>query len=136
MVRMLDHPISGLIDSSLKSIKEMMDVDTIVGDPITTPDGTTIIPISKVSVGFGAGGSDVPTAKTTAEKDAIFGGASGAGMSISPVAFLVVKNDQVKLVPISSGSSAADKIVDYIPYVMDKLGGLFKKKDKEEKSEL
>lgn len=115
---MSDHPINSLMDTTMKKIKEMTDVNTIIGDPITTPDGTTIIPVSKVTYGFASGGSDLPTKRDS--KDC-FGGGSGAGVTITPVAFLSVHNGFVKLIPIEKHDGAVDRIVDMIPGVLNKV---------------
>ncbi len=129
------HPIQGLIESSMKNIKEMVDVNTIIGDPVQTPDGSTIIPVSRVSFGFGAGGSNIPVkgAETATAEEAPFGGGSGAGISIRPVGFLVVGNDQIKLLPVDAGASTSvDKLFEFIPKLVDKVNGLIsdhKKKD-------
>ena len=120
----MDHPINGLMDTTMKKIKEMIDVNTIIGDPITTPDGTTIIPVSKVSYGFASGGSDLPTKKDN--KDC-FGGGSGAGVTINPVAFLYVSKGNVKLIPIEKYDGAVDRIVGMVPEVLDKVSDMFKK---------
>lgn len=120
----MDHPINGLMDTTMKKIKEMIDVNTIIGDPITTPDGTTIIPVSKVSYGFASGGSDLPTKKDN--KDC-FGGGSGAGVTINPVAFLYVCKGNVKLIPIEKYDGAVDRIVGMVPEVLDKVSDMFKK---------
>lgn len=120
----MDHPINTLMDTTMKKIKEMIDVNTIIGDPITTPDGTTIIPVSKVSYGFASGGSDLPTKKDN--KDC-FGGGSGAGVTINPVAFLYVSKGNVKLIPIEKYDGAVDRIVGMVPEVLDKVTDMFKK---------
>ena len=109
---MSEHPIQGLMATAMQKIREMIDVNTIIGDPITTPDGTTIIPVSKVSFGFASGGSDIPT-KTPKET---FGGGSGAGISINPIAFLIVSGGDVKLLQLNE--------------VVEKVAALFSKKDK------
>lgn len=121
---MTDHPINSLMDTTMKKIKEMIDVNTIIGDPITTPDGTTIIPVSKVSYGFASGGSDLPTKKDN--KDC-FGGGSGAGVTINPVAFLSISNGNVKLIPIEKYDGAVDRIVGMVPEVIDKVADMIKK---------
>lgn len=126
---MNDHPINGLMETTMNKIKEMVDVNTIVGDPITSPDGTIIIPVSKVSYGFASGGSDLPT-KKEAE---CFGGGSGAGVTIQPIAFLTVYQGNVKLLPVEKYDGAADRIVGMVPDLVDKVGELFKK-DKKNKS--
>ena len=90
-----NHPIDGMLGTTMEKIKEMVDVDSVIGKPITTPDGTTVIPISKVSYGFASGGSDFP-AKSQPAKD-FFGGGAGAGITITPIAFLSICNGDVKL---------------------------------------
>ena len=130
-----EHPIQGMMGTAMQKIREMIDVNTIIGDPITTPDGTVIIPVSKVSFGFGSGGSDWPN-KITA-KD-LFGGGAGAGISINPLAFLVVSNGEVKLLQMSLSSNTADKMVNMVPDVIDKISGLVSgssKKDAKEKKD-
>ncbi len=126
---MSDHPINSLMDTTMKKIKEMIDVNTIIGDPITTPDGTTIIPVSKVSYGFASGGSDLPTKKDN--KDC-FGGGSGAGVTINPVAFLSVSKGNVKLIPIEKYDGAVDRIVGMMPEMLDKVTDYFKKDKKDD----
>ena len=122
-----EHPINNLMGTVMENIKGMVDVNTIIGDPVETSNGTIIIPVSKVGFGFAAGGSDIPAKDTQA-----FGGGSGAGVSISPIGFLVVSSDQIKLIPISSNNTPIDKIIDYIPDVFDKVNGIIsKKKDNE-----
>ncbi|MCI6495554.1 MAG: GerW family sporulation protein, partial [Anaeromassilibacillus sp.] len=91
---MEEHPINKLMDTTMQKIKEMVDVNTIIGDPITTPDGTTIIPISKVSYGFAAGGTDFPSKRENRDN---FGGGSGAGVSITPIGFLTVCKGDVRM---------------------------------------
>lgn len=122
---MSDHPIEGLMDTTLQHIKEIMDVNTVIGDQITAPDGTVIIPVSRVSLGYAAGGSDF--GKTEKQK---FGGGSGAGGTIIPVAFLVISNGNVKLLQISQSSGAADKAVSLVPELFDKITALFGKNKK------
>lgn len=116
------HPIEGLMSEAMEHIKQMVDVNTIVGNPVTTPDGTTIIPISRVAFGFGAGGSEFSAKPESKTKDgALFGGGSGGGVSINPVAFLVVNSDQIKLLPVSSASSTTDKLIDLVPELITKF---------------
>ena len=122
---MSEHPINNLMGTVMENIKGMIDVNTIIGDPVETSNGTMIIPISKVGFGFAAGGSEIPT-KNPGEKP--FGGGSGAGVSISPIGFLVVTADQIKKIPVSSGSTPIDKLVDYIPVAIDKVNGMIKKR--------
>ena len=105
----MEHPIGSLMDTTMEKIKEMIDVNTIIGEPITSPDGTLIIPVSKVSYGFAAGGSDLPTKK---ENKDCFGGGSGAGVTIQPVAFLTVYQGDVRLVSVDREEGTADKLVN------------------------
>ena len=121
---MSEHPINGLMDTTMENIKQMVDVNTIIGDPITSPDGTIIIPVSKVSYGFASGGSDLPTKKENKE---CFGGGSGAGVTIQPVAFLTVYQGNVKLIPIDKFDGAVDRVVGMVPDLVDKVTALFKK---------
>lgn len=127
----MEHPIDSLMDTTMEKIKEMIDVNTIIGEPITSPDGTLIIPVSKVSYGFAAGGSDLPTKK---ENKDCFGGGSGAGVTIQPVAFLTVYQGDVRLVSVDREEGTADKLVNMIPDVLKKVKGVFKK-DKSESAD-
>lgn len=116
------HPIEGMMGTTMEKIREMTDSNTIIGDPITTSDGTVIIPVSKVSFGFGSGGSDWPTKATT--KDA-FGGGVGAGISLQPLAFLVVSKGEVKLLQMHEASdNTVDRMVNMVPDVIDKISGV------------
>lgn len=125
---MSDHPINDLMATSMEKIKEMVDVNTIIGDPITAPDGTMIIPVSKVSFGFASGGSDLPT---KVERQT-FGGAGGAGITLQPLAFLVVSNGDVKLLSMTNGDDNVNNLLNMVPQVVDRVGALFQK-DKEAK---
>lgn len=127
----MEHPIGNLMDTTMNKIKEMIDVNTIIGEPITAPDGTLIIPVSKVSYGFASGGSDLPTKK---ENKDCFGGGSGAGVTIQPVAFLSVYKGNVQLIPIDKYDGATDRIVGMIPDMFEKVKGVFKKDKKKEEA--
>lgn len=121
--------LKDIMGITLDKIKQMVDVDTIIGKPITTQDGSTIIPISKISYGFASGGSDLP--KKTADVD-LFAGGSGAGISMQPLGFLVVSSSgEVKLLEMSMGASKENAIINKIPDMVDKITDLFKK-DKED----
>ncbi len=130
---MSEHPIEGLMTTAMNSIQDMIDVNTIIGEPIETSNNIVIIPISKVSFGFAAGGSEFKgeTVDEYTKKDkeeAIqyrlpFGGGSGAGVSINPIAFLVIQADSVKLMPVNH-SSSIDKLLDYIPDLMEKANNM------------
>lgn len=128
---MNEHPIEGLMKTSMQNIKEMVDVNTILGDPVETSDGNVIIPISRVTFGFAAGGSQFETQKKGkdnkersqeggAGEQLPFGGGSGAGITINPVAFLVVGKDQTKLLPVES-NVLVDRILDSAPKLLDKV---------------
>ena len=126
--------LEGLMSTSMEKIRQLVDVNTIIGNPITTPDGTTIIPISKVSFGFASGGSDFDSKKEGVN----FGGGSGAGVSINPEAFLVVKDGNVRLVPmVAAPNTTVDRLVELVPEVMDRVDGYIRKskKKKEEDEE-
>lgn len=114
------------MSTSMEKIRELVDVNTIVGDPVTSPDGTIIIPISKVSFGFVSGGSDIPS---TVTKD-VFAGGSGAGISIKPQAFIVIKTDgEVKMLELGSKDSPVDTVIENIPGIVSKVKDIFDKKD-------
>lgn len=122
---MAEH-LEGLMSTSMEKIRELVDVNTIVGDPVTSPDGTIIIPISKVSFGFVSGGSDIPS---TVTKD-VFAGGSGAGISIKPQAFIVIKTDgEVKMLELGSKDSPVDTVIENIPGIVSKVKDIFEKKD-------
>lgn len=129
---MADHPIEGLMDTTLEKIRQMVDINSIVGDPITSPDGTVIIPISKISYGFASGGTDIP-AKVQSDKE-FFGGGTGAGVSINPVAFLTISQGNVKLLRVDPGNTSVDRIIEMVPDLLDRISGALGKK-KGEKTE-
>ncbi|OWZ83970.1 GerW family sporulation protein [Natranaerobius trueperi] len=120
---MEEHPIQGLMKTAMESIQGMVEVNTIVGDAVETPDGKVIIPISRVSFGFAAGGSEFEPENTESKEDDSdlpFGGGSGAGVSVQPVAFLVVGNEQVRLMTVDN-SPLWDRLVDVAPQLLDNL---------------
>ena len=120
-------PIVDLMDTTMTRINEMVDVNTIVGEPVSTPDGATVIPVSKVSFGFVSGGMD-SSAKAAPEGGKNFGGGGGAGVTINPVAFLVVSQSGVKLLPVAPpAGSTIDRVVENVPEIIDKIKGFFKK---------
>ena len=122
------NPIEGLLNVSMEKIKAMVDVNTIVGDPVTTADGTTVIPVSKVSFGFGAGGSEFAQdlKDNPAADGKMFGGGAGSGVSINPIAFLVIGKDSVRILPITNNVSTADRIIDAVPDLLNKVNGFIK----------
>ena len=113
----MSQTLPNMLENTIAKIREMVDVNSVIGDPITTPDGVTIIPVSKVSVGFGGGGSDY--AKST--KDA-FGGGAGGGVKVTPICFLIVQNGSVRMMPVAApASTTADRIVEMVPDTLDKI---------------
>ena len=122
---MAEHPIQNLMNVTMDKIRQMVDSNTIVGKPITTDDGTTILPVSKVSFGFASGGTDF-NGKNAANKD-LFGGGSGAGVNIQPVAFLVIKDGCVRTIQLSDSSNSIDRALTMLPELVEKLTTLVKK---------
>lgn len=122
------HPIEELMKTAMESIKEIVDVSTVVGDPVETQDGMMILPISKVACGFVAGGGEFEIAaeKNGGEQEAMpaFGGGSGAGVSVKPIGFLVVGNGQVRLLPVD-GNAVVDRIVDAAPQLLNQIQSMF-----------
>jgi len=128
----MDNQVQMLLGISMEKVKEMVDVDTVVGSPITTLAGVTLIPVSKVTYGFAGGGSDLPA---KSDKN-LFGGGSGVGVTVTPVAFISVVGTQVKLLPLVSKPDTVDSLVSKLPDVVDMLGDLLKKrKDKKEEAD-
>ena len=128
---MNEHPIQGMAESILENINQMVDVNTIVGEPIITPSGVTIIPISKVSVGFGLGGGDFKPSTPEERKCIPFGGGGGGALTITPIAFLTVSGENVKLITIDRNVTTVDKALAMAPERVDKVANtvsaLFKK---------
>lgn len=121
-------PLNDLMRSAMEKVREMADTNAIVGQPITTPDGVTLIPISKVSLGFGCGGGDY--GKGPKEN---FGGGSGAGVSIAPVAFLVIKDGVTRVMPVAVPPvSTVDRVVEMVPNVLDRVEKFFDKKQEKD----
>lgn len=122
---MSDHPIEALMKTAMESIKDMVDVNTVVGDAVEAPDGTVIIPVSRVSCGFAAGGSDFSTGNERREPPALpFGGGSGAGMSVQPVGFLVVGNKQIRFLPVNGHNAYLERLVDMAPEFLERVQSL------------
>ncbi len=131
---MKETPVNRIMESTLEKMREMVDVSTIIGEPLVTGD-TTLIPVSKVSYGFTSGGTDLPSKQANAE---LFGGGGGGGITISPVAFIVIQGDKCRMMQINNYTSSADRAVAMIPELVDKLTELLKAKDgntAEEKAE-
>ena len=125
---MAEPPIQGLMNVTMDKIRQMADSNTIIGKPIKTDDGTTILPVSRISFGFASAGTDFD-GKNAANKD-LFGGGSGAGVNIQPVAFLVVKDGCVRTIQLSDGSNTIDRALTMLPELVDKVSALLKKEEK------
>ena len=114
----MSQKLPNMLESTIQKIREMLDVNTVVGTPITTPDGVTIIPVSKVSVGFGGGGSDFASKNT----ENPFGGGVGGGVKVTPVCFLVVKDGNVRMLSVPTpANSTTERIVEMLPDTLDKI---------------
>ena len=127
---MAEHPIQGLMNVTMDKIRQMADSNTIIGKPIKTDDGTTILPVSRISFGFASAGTDFD-GKNAANKD-LFGGGSGAGVNIQPVAFLVVKDGCVRTIQLADGSNTIDRALTMLPELVDKVSALLKKEEKKD----
>ena len=118
----MSQKLPHMLENTMNKIHEMVDTNAVVGDPIVTADGVTIIPVSKISVGFGGGGSDFAT---KSQSDA-FGGGVGGGVKVTPVAFLVVKEGAVRMVPVAiPANTTADRLVEMIPETLDRISAYF-----------
>lgn len=117
----MSQTLSHMIENTLSKVKDMISVNDVVGTPITTPEGVTIIPISKVSVGFGGGGSDF-VSKNANKQENPFGGGVGGGVNVTPVAFIIIKGDSVRMLPVAApANTTADRVVELVPDVLDKI---------------
>ena len=117
----MSKTLPNMLESTIAKIREMVDVNSVIGNPITTPDGVTIIPVSKVSVGFGGGGSDF-VSKHANHQENPFGGGAGGGVKVTPIAFLIVKDGNVRMLPVAApASTTADRLVEMVPDTLDKI---------------
>ena len=126
------HPIGSLMETTMSKLRDMVDVNTIIGSPVTTPDGVTLIPVSKVSFGFASGGSDFASKNQKDSGDNAFGGGGGAGVTITPTAFVIIKDGNVRLLSVEGSTpDPVTKVIDSIPTVIDKVKELIpdKKED-------
>jgi len=124
------HPIEGLMKTAMQSIKEMVDVNTVVGDAVETNDGSIIIPISQVACGFAAGGGEYDVNNASSRGQELpFAGGSGAGVSVRPVGFLVVRMNDVRLISVA-GNPLAERVVDLAPQIVDKIEGIMDRRAK------
>ncbi len=140
MFRLSSHPIEALMKTTMESIKDMVDVNTIVGDPVETPEGTTIIPISRVSFGFASGGGEYKEKTKQSDMNDYdnqqkfpFAGGTGAGVSVQPVAFMVVGKDSMKLLSVDQNANMFDNLINLTSRVVDKMQSNNGKKDKKKK---
>lgn len=128
----MSQNLPNMLESTFSKIREMVDANTVMGTLITTPEGVTIIPVSKISIGFGGGGSDF-SHKTPCDKDLPFGGGAGGGVKVIPLAFLVIRGESVRMLPVASApNTTADRMVEMLPDVLEKISALMDKKDQQD----
>jgi sporulation protein YtfJ len=139
---MSEHPIQGLMTTAMESLKEMIDVNTIIGDPVETPDGSVILTVSKVGFGFAAGGSEFKLdssqskgSEGQSQPKLPFGGGSGGGVSITPIAFLIVNSHGVKMLHLDESTHLYEKILEMAPQAVDKIQQMFSKKNEQQGSQ-
>ena len=140
---MSEHPIQGLMTTAMESLKEMIDVNTIIGDPVETPDGSVILTVSKVGFGFAAGGSEfkLDGSQSKGQEEGKgqsklpFGGGSGGGVSITPIAFLIVNSKGVKMLHLDESTHLYEKILEMAPQAVDKIQQMFSKKNEQQGSQ-
>ena len=129
MTKMENNPISNLMQTTMDNVKNMLKVDTVVGDPIVTPDGITLIPISKISVGFGGGGVEFGSKKEGEERP--YGGGNATGVKVEPMGFLVVKDGTVRMINLTPpASNTVDRLIDLVPQVLDRVDTFIDKHNK------
>lgn len=125
----MSQNLPNMLDNTIARIREMVDANSVVGEPIVTADGVTIIPISKISIGLGGGGSDY-VSRHPNKQDNPFGGGVGAGVKVTPIAFLVIRGENVRMLPVASApNTTADRLVEMVPDVVDKLSAILEKKN-------
>ena len=126
MTTMDKNPIGELMQNTMESVKNMLKVDTVVGDPIVTPDGITLVPISRISVGFGGGGVEFSNKKMGETRP--YGGGNATGVKIDPIGFLVIKEGVVRMINVAPpASNTVDRIIDLVPQVMDRVDAFIEK---------
>ncbi len=119
----MSQNLPNMLDGTIAKIREMVDVNSVIGEPIVTADGVTIIPVSKVSVGFGGGGSDF-VSKNLNHHENPFGGGVGAGVKVTPIAFLIIKEGNVRMMPVAApANTTVDRLVEMLPDTLDKITG-------------
>ena len=119
---MSERAIDSMMSTTLEKIRQMVDVSTVVGDPITLPDGATVVPISKVAYGFASGGSDLPSKHPSAK--GYFAGGAGAGVTVTPIAFIVSQNGNVRVQQVEPYTSSMDRAISTMPEIVDKISNL------------
>ena len=126
------HPISDLVEATMTKIRSMMDANTVVGKPIEA-GGVTVIPVCRISMGYGSGGSDFAQKNQKPENPNAFGGGAGMGVSITPISFLVIRDGNVRMVAVDQpASTVADRFIDMVPGVVDKVSAMMDKKKEED----
>ena len=126
------RPVSDFISTTMEKVREMIDTNTVIGQPIKTDDGITLIPVSRVSFGFAGGGSDFQTKHSGGGKQDPFGGCTGAGVKVTPVAFVVIKDGTVRIINIAPpANSALDRLIEMLPDAFDRIEGMIKSKNAE-----
>ena len=138
---MSEHPIEGLMKATMNSLKEMVDVNTIIGDPVQSPAGLVIIPVSKICFGFASGGTEFHKEKNSkdnmvSDEKLPFGGGSGAGVSVQPVGFIVVGNNQIKLLTVDEGNTALSSLFDFMGKIADNINEAIEKSHKNPSKDL
>ncbi|WP_164216742.1 GerW family sporulation protein [Virgibacillus sp. YIM 98842] len=125
---MQEHPIQGLMTTTMENLKDIVEVNTIIGDPVESPDGSVIIPVSKLGFGFAAGGSEFKSGSqgSSEDEELPFGGGSGGGVSITPIAFLIVSEKGIKMVHLDQQTHIYEKMLDYAPQVVEKIQQMLK----------
>ena len=125
----MSQTLPNMLENTIAKIREMVDVNSVIGNPITTPDGVTIIPVSKVSVGFGGGGSDFTNKNGSANSEIPFGGGAGGGVKVTPICFLIVKDGNVRMMPVAApANTTADRLVEMVPDTLDKISAFIDSK--------
>lgn len=127
----MSQNLPNMLENTMAKIRQMVDENSVVGDPIVTADGVTIIPVSKISVGFGGGGSDFVSRHPNKQENP-FGGGVGGGVKVTPIAFLVIKEGNVRMLPVASApNTSAERMVEMVPDVLDKISAMLDKKNQE-----
>lgn len=126
-----NNPIGELMQTTMENVKNILKVDTVVGDPIFTPDGITLVPVSRISVGFGGGGVEFSTKKAAGDRP--YGGGNATGVKIDPIGFLVIKDGSVRMVNIMPpANTTLDRIIDLVPQVIDRVDSFISKQKEDE----